>query len=88
MQAITTVYKCPTDTHGARILVRCQAARMYVAWNDAVDVEENHDRAAKAMCKRMGWTRKLYGNLVRGGLLTGEYVYVFDKAEWCRVMID
>lgn len=54
-QAIETRYAGPTDHRGSRVLVRSQARRMVVPWDDALDVQGNHRAAAMAMVRKLGW---------------------------------
>lgn len=73
-QAIVTKYLGPSDARGSRISVRAQAGRMIVPWDYELDVEGNHDQAARAFAKKLGWKGKLVG----GALPNGEgNCYVF-----------
>lgn len=54
-QAIRTKFLGPTNHHGARIAVTCDAKRIYVTWDDAQDPLENHTRAAKLLATMLGW---------------------------------
>ena len=67
-QAIVTKYHGPTDTRGSRVSATAQAKRIFVGWNDALDVEGNHLGAAMKLAKLMGWKGKWYG----GGLPDGK----------------
>lgn len=54
--AIITRYHGPTETRGARITASSyNRTRITVSWDDALDVEGNHDYAAQALAKRRGW---------------------------------
>lgn len=82
MQAITTKYRGPTNSRGSRIIVRAQAGRMTVPWDHALDVEENHDAAARAFIARWGWGSD-GRRWVRGCLPDGSgNVYVCDPAKF------
>lgn len=72
MQAITTKYVGATNTRGSRIVASADAGRVTVSWDYALDVFENHKKAAEAYCKKKGWT----GRLIGGGVKSG-YVWVF-----------
>lgn len=73
-QAIMTKYLGPTNTMGARVRATAGAGSVTVAWDHGLSVEKNHDRAAKALAKKFGWTGRLEG----GGLPSGDgNVYVF-----------
>lgn len=81
MQAIVTKYLGPTNFRGSRVVAKCQAKRISVSWDDALDVDGNHAAAANQLVSELGWTN--YGKLVGGGLPGGEgncYVFVKDKA--------
>jgi hypothetical protein len=84
MQAIQTTYHGPTNTRGARIVARCDAGRLTVAWDYALSIERNHDAAAIALARKLGWLdagpradNAFTVNLVRGVLHSGAFVYVF-----------
>lgn len=60
MQAIHTSFIAPTNTRGSRIVAKCAAGRIVVPWDDAQDVEDNHQRAAQALVAKLGgrWPRR------------------------------
>lgn len=72
MKAITTRYFGAGNVRGARIMATDGDNRIYVPYDYASSDDGPHDRAAIALCKKLGWT----GNLYRGGLKRGN-VYVF-----------
>ena len=79
MQAITTKYLGPTDHTGSRIVARCQAKRITVAWDHALDVEGNHRVAAQILVSRLAREHGLSwsGNWIGGALPDGHgYCYV------------
>ncbi len=71
-QAIETKYAGPTDHRDARIIVRAQAGRLTVAWDHALDVQQNHLAAARAFAEKWGW-----GGRWRGGANVAGTGYVF-----------
>ncbi len=75
MKAITTKFHGPTNSRGSRYSA-CDSDgnRVFVSADYAISSEGNHDAAAFALCKKMGWTRH---NLMRGGTANGN-VYVFE----------
>lgn len=75
-QAITTRYAGPTDHRGARVIVRSQAKRISVSWNDALDVAANHERAALILVAQLGWAGHWAGGALPDG--TG---YCFVNAQ-------
>ena len=77
MIAILTKFIGPTNYRGARVKAfTTSGLRIIVPWDHALNVEENHDAAAIALCRKMGWG----GKLVRGGTEVG-YAYAFLR-EW------
>ena len=72
-QAITTKYHGPTDTRGSRISARAEPGRIYVPYDHALDIAENHAAAAHAYAQKYGWTE--YNDYVGGGTQDG-YVFV------------
>lgn len=73
-QAIVTKYFGATDYRGARVQAKAYAGKIVLSWDDALDPDDNHERAAKALASKFGWT----GEMVAGALPenTGN-VYVF-----------
>jgi hypothetical protein len=72
-QAIETKYLGPTNTRGSRIKASCQAGSITLDYDDALDSDDNHDFAAIALLKKLGWT----GHLESGGNARGDgNVYV------------
>lgn len=77
MKAITTKFHGPTNTKPSRYSASDQDGNKVTLSTDfTFNSDGNHDRAAVALCHKMGW---LTHNLVRGSLAQG-YVYVFDLA--------
>lgn len=74
-QAIQTRYHGPTNTRGARISATAQAGRIYVHYDHALEINENHTRAAEALAWKYGWTGNWYGGATPDG--RGN-VYVVD----------
>lgn len=74
MVAIHTKFIGPTNTRGSRYKAYTTKDRKTVTVNAAqnLDNEQNHNAAAIAYCKMMGWS----GKLISGGTDEG-YVYVF-----------
>lgn len=72
MIAIITKYLGPSDYRGSRVKAFTDQDTRIVDWDHALSMEKNHDRAAVALCQKMGWK----GTLVRGGIKHG-YAYVF-----------
>lgn len=68
MQAILTRYLGPTNFRGSRVKAWCQAGSVTLSWNDALDVNANHDAAAIALRAKLGWDHDSYGFMVHGAL--------------------
>ena len=66
-QAIVTKYHGCTETKPARISATASAKRVYVSWNDSLDVEANHRAAAMHLAKTLGWHGTWHG----GGMPDG-----------------
>ena len=60
-QAIVTKYLGATDFRGARVKATAYAGSVTVSWDDALNVEANHSRAAEALATKWGWTGKWFG---------------------------
>lgn len=71
-QAITT-YRDPTDSKGSRVIARCEAKRISVPWDHALDLTANHASAALLLMDQLGWSERNY--LVMGGTRDG-FVFV------------
>ena len=73
MQAIETKYLGPTNFRGARIKATAQAGSITIPWDHELNVEGNHDAAARALVRKWGW----FGSWIRGALPSGRgNVYV------------
>ena len=70
-QAIVTKYLGPTNTRGARVKASCEAGSLTVSWDYALNPEDNHKAAARALIRQLGWE----GNWVMGSLAPG-FVFV------------
>jgi hypothetical protein len=60
-QAIATRYHGPTNARGARVSATAQAGRIYVSWDYALGMDENHDAAARAFVAKWGWDGRWIG---------------------------
>ena len=54
-QAIVTKYLGPTNFRGARVKATAYAGSLTLAWDDALDVSDNHQRAADTLAKKLNW---------------------------------
>jgi len=75
MKAIWTKYIGPTNFRGSRVKASAEGVSVTVGYDDGLNRDDAHDRAALALCAKMGWP----GGLVRGGRPDGcGNVYTFD----------
>jgi len=72
-QAITTSFRGPTDSNGSRVIARCEAKRISVSWDHALDASANHAAAALKLMEQLGWSER--NDIVMGGTRDG-YVFV------------
>lgn len=49
MQAISTKYIGPTNYKGSRVKAECERGQITIEWDDALNTEENHIAACKAL---------------------------------------
>lgn len=56
-QAITTRYIGPTNYKGSRVKAKAQAGSITIEWDDALNSEDNHTAAAKALMAKFGWDK-------------------------------
>lgn len=75
MQAIITKYLGATDFRGARVKATCQVGSITLSWDYALNFEQNHDAAARALANKLGWLFPRSGShawdLVSGGMPDG-----------------
>ena len=79
-QAITTRYLGPTNVRGSRVTARAAVGRVILNWDHALNSDENHAAAAKALADKFQWGGDWYG----GGLPDGKgnvYVQTLFGAE-------
>ena len=77
MQAIRTRYHGPTNTRGSRISAQCTAGKLSVAYNHALNGDENHKAAACALRDRLGWIAPHYAPMF-GGDFNGDTYFTFS----------
>jgi hypothetical protein len=51
-------------------------SRVILSWDPALNTDNNHAKAAVAVCEKMGWVGEYYTPLV-GGQYENEYYWVF-----------
>lgn len=74
---IHTRYLGPTNYRGSRVKATTLDNRsVTLSWDDALDSQENHDAAAKALAVKLEWS----GEMIRAeGLDAAGYVYAFTR---------
>jgi hypothetical protein len=62
-QAIVTKYLGPTDHKGSRVKAYCDAGIITIPWDDGLNPDENHLKAATCLAWKFGWldNQKLIG---------------------------
>ncbi len=58
-QAITTTYRGPTNHRGSRVIATCEAKRITVSWDHALNADANHAAAALQLMRELGWDGEL-----------------------------
>lgn len=89
-QAITTKFLGPTNVRGSRVKATAAAGSITVHWDHALNVDQNHAKAAEALVRKLGWTSERaegYAGLwVAGGLPSEEgnvFVYTGEGYQPC-----
>jgi hypothetical protein len=72
-QAIETKYLGPTNVRGSRVKATAEAGSVTLTWDDALNSDANHIKAAQALAKKYGWKGTYHGGAVHGA---GGYVFV------------
>ncbi len=75
-QAIVTKYIGPSNTKGSRIKARAAAGSLTVHLDSALNIENNHAKAAEALANKYKWR----GNWFMGGMP--------DDTGYCFVSCD
>lgn len=60
-QAIVTKYLGPTNVRGSRVKAKAEAGSIILSWDDCLNSDQNHIRAAKALAEKFGWRGHWYG---------------------------
>lgn len=72
-QAILTKHIGPTNTKGSRVKASADAGSITASWDYALNIRENHQNAALALAKKLGWDKI---NEYIGGSYKNGYVFV------------
>ena len=77
MQTIKTKYFDQSTVKGSRIIASCEAGRIIVPYNYAVNILENHREACEALRNKLGWTvENNYSPMIGGQAQDGHYYWV------------
>ena len=76
-QTIQTKYRGPGNVRGATVTARCDAGRITLGWDHALNPHQNHEAAARALMAKVGWSDAIQG----GALHDGSMVWVLVEAE-------
>ena len=60
-QAIVTKYLSPTNVRGARVKATAAAGSVTLHWDHALNSEDNHTAAAKALANKYNWPGEWHG---------------------------
>lgn len=61
MQSIITKYHGPTNARGSRVSAKADAGKVILNWDHALNADDNHAAAARALACRLGWTGEYIG---------------------------
>jgi hypothetical protein len=78
-QAILTKYHGPGNVRGSRISAEAAAGKIFVPYDHALDIDDNHKVAALALIRKFGWERRAQDGLAHGTLPSGDHVHVFKR---------
>jgi hypothetical protein len=79
MQSIRTRHFGPSNVKGSRIQAKCEARTIYVAYDHALNLDQNHRAACRALLLAMNWTAEhgRYSPMV-GGFFARDMYWVFQ----------
>ena len=77
MQAIRTRYFGPSDVKGSRIQAKCEGGSIYVGYDHALDIEDNHRAACRALIKKLKWDADGRATMY-GGVFDRDYYWTFN----------
>lgn len=67
-QSISTKYVGPTNTRGSRVIATSASGhRMIVEWDDAINIDANHEAAAFALVSKLQWCGSWVGGATKDG---------------------
>jgi hypothetical protein len=75
-QAIITKYIGPSNVRGSRVKAIASAGSITLHWNSALNPEQNHTAAARALALKFGWVAEY-----RGGGMPDDSGYAFVASD-------
>ena len=80
MNSITVKWLAPTDRKGSRIVARTvSGCRLTIPWDYSISGDENSDKAAMMLARKLEWNKGKKILLIRGYHASHEYVYTVMK---------
>lgn len=79
MQAIRTRYFGPTNVRDSRMQAKCEAGAIYVSYDRALNIDENHKAAMTSLQIKLDWNTHHYEPMV-GGSFNGDMYWVFGRS--------
>ncbi len=73
-QAITTKFFGPGNVRGSRVKATAQAGSITLAWDHALNPDQNHVAAAQALATKLDWSGKWHG----GAHASNGYCFVLE----------
>jgi hypothetical protein len=67
LQAITTKFIGPSNVRGSRVKAVAAAGYVVLNWDPAMNSDDNHTAAAKALATKFNWTGRWYGGSLPDG---------------------
>ncbi len=66
-QAIMTKYIGPSNVRGSRVKATAEAGSITLHWDDSLNSDKNHARAAEALANKFKWRGRWYMGGFNGG---------------------
>src|SRR6185437_14816907 len=91
MQSIETKYVGPTNSRGSRVKATASGGfTLTIEWDDALNTDENHSAAARALINKLGWFHEpgdTYGEWFYGDRKDGSRIWVCTVA-YAKLVMD
>lgn len=63
-QTIVTKYHGPGNVRGSRVSATCQAGKVIIEWDNALNSDQNHAAACVALCKKINRDAQYVGGSI------------------------